>query len=145
MPRQLPALRRRWHGRDLRPGLARQPAFCDRLAQRQGLGHRLDPELGLERLLAARVLGQGRVALTQPAVGAHGRPVRVLAQGILLQQPLCRGQGSRVLPQRLPRRHQLCQRVAIQALQPVALAQHPVVVEAIQEVAAIQRNGLLQR
>jgi len=85
------------------------------------------------------------VALAQPAVGAHGGPMRVLAQGILLQQPQRGGQGGRVLTERLPRRHQPGQRVAIEALQPIALAQHPVVVEAIQEVAAVQRNGFLQR
>ena len=144
MPRQLPALRRR-RGRDRRPWRARQPAFDDRLAQRQGLGHGLDPELGSEHLLAASVLGQGCLTLSQPAVGAHGSPVRILAQGILLQQPQCHSKDSLVLPERLPRSHQPCQRIAIQALQPVALAQHPVVVETIQELAAIQRDGLLQR
>jgi hypothetical protein len=98
----------------------------------------------LQHLLAAAVLGQGRMALAQPAIGAHGGPVRILPQRILLQQPLRHSQGSRVLPGRLPAGHQLRQHVAIEALQPVALGQHPVVVEAVQEIAAIQLDGLLQ-
>ncbi len=85
------------------------------------------------------------MALAQPAIGAHSGPMRILAQRILLQQPQRHGQAGRVLSQGLVRRHQPGQRLAVQALQPITLGQDPIIIEAIQESAAIQRNGLLQR
>ena len=71
-----------------------------------------------------------RIALPQPAIGAHRQPVPVLPQ--------------RVSPPRLLSDHQSRQRLAKQGFQPIALVDDPVIVETIQEVATVERCRQLQ-
>ena len=83
------------------------------------------------------------MALAQMALGPHRHPVGILAQGILVEQLPGSGQRCRVRPQCLLGGHQPGQSVEKDALQPVALADHPVVVEAVEEVAPVEVHGRL--
>ena len=113
----------------------------DRSAQGRRFAHRRRTEFRVQRLFAARVLRQRRRTVPQAAVRSHRSPVRVLAQRILLQQSERHGQRGLVLAERLTRGHQLRQGFAIHAFQPVALVQHPVIVETVKEGAAIEVDG----
>jgi hypothetical protein len=64
--------------------------------------------------------------------------VGLLSQPVVSQQALSRGQSRVVIPLVLVHPHQAHQRIGEQRLQPIALIDDPVVVEAVKKGAAIE-------
>ena len=126
--------------RESRQGSDLNVSTQDGLVEGDCLAHRLRVQLGPHDLAAAVVLLQCRVALAEATVGAHRLLVGVLAQRITAQQALGRGQGGLVVSCRLVGSHQPGQCLEKEDFQPVTLAQDPVVVKALEKIAAVQGN-----
>ncbi len=103
-----------WHLKynSLSHALNRELPLQDILVELGGLHHRFRTQLLLHDLPATAVLLQRRVALPQPAVGAHRQPVRVLPQRIPVEQAEGRGQPRFIFAPCLPTDHQSRQRFA---------------------------------
>jgi len=78
------------------------------------------------------------------AIGVHRQSVRVLPQCVVVEQAQRGGECGLVLSPRLLSDHQPRQRFGEQGFQPVALVDDPVIVEAIQKVAPVERHCRLQ-
>jgi hypothetical protein len=113
-----------------------------RLVRRPGRRRRLHTELALQRRGAGVVDAQGSRPVAAGVVQPHQRPVGLLVQRVVAQQPLRVADRAAGVAARLQQRGDALQRVEVAGPQPLALAQQPLVVASLEEVAAIQLDRL---
>jgi hypothetical protein len=103
---------------------------------------RLDAQLALEGG-RARVVGPQRPrAVAAGVVQPHQHPVGRLVQGVVPQQPLGVGDRLGLVAALLEQRGEALQGVEVAAVEPLALGEQPLVVAALQQLAAVEVGGL---
>jgi hypothetical protein len=106
-------------------------------ADRLRLRHRLDIQLARQQLAAGLVLLQGVRPPSCPEVEPDDFAVNLFPKGIQLKNPAGASEGTVHLADFAETTHQAAQAVEVEQTQPLPLAQGPIVLEPIEQVAGL--------